>query len=112
MIKYPTKVTLAKYGLSLEEWVEILHSQNDVCAICLKQPTSGRFYVDHFHAKGWKKMPPEERKKYTRGLLCYIDNLKILTKGVSIQRLRSAADYLERFELRFIGDQKSEIDQS
>lgn len=100
MIKIPAQKTLDKYGLSEEEWLAILHRQGDVCVICGIQPSTGRFYTDHEHIKGWKNMPPEERKKYVRGILCYIDNLKILTRGVSIQRLRSAADYLERYETR------------
>jgi|SRR5690349_19488943 len=107
MIKIPTQKTLDKYGLSEEEWLEILHRQGDVCAICGIQPSTGRFYTDHEHVKGWKHMPPEERKKYVRGLLCYIDNNKILTRGVNIERLRKAANYLEAYDTKkLVQDQK------
>lgn len=98
MIKHPTPATLKKYGLTLIEWLEILNRQGSVCAVCHKEPTSGRLNIDHEHVKGWKKMLPEERKKHVRGLACYICNNRILTKGITPEKLESAAKYLRNYE--------------
>ncbi len=91
----PSAVTLKKYGLTADEWQLILDAQGGVCAICKKMPPSGRLNVDHEHVKGWKKMPPEQRKLYVRGLLCWTDNLYVLGRGVSIARLENALKYLK-----------------
>lgn len=108
----PTQKTLDKYGLSSDDWLEIFHSQGNSCAICHKPSSSGRYYIDHKHLPKYKTLPPEVRRKAVRGILDFVCNNRILTKGVTIEKLRNAADYLERFELRFISNQKSEIDQS
>lgn len=93
----PTKATLRKYGLSLDEWLAIYRRQNGCCGIC-KQPFGDkRANVDHVHIKGWGKMPPEERKHYIRGLLCYFDNKFLVMRGVTEGRLIAAAEYLGRY---------------
>lgn len=94
----PSKATLKKYGLSLEEWQAILDKQGGVCPICKKVPTTGRWVTDHFHVKGWKNLPPEKRKQYVRGVLCWTDNNRILTRGVTIEKLERAAEYLREWE--------------
>lgn len=100
LITPPTRPTLQKYGLSLEEWQARLDEQGGVCAICKKVPSSGRLNIDHEHVRGWKKMAPAERKKYVRGLLCYVDNSVFVRRGATPERLRSAADYLQSYEER------------
>ena len=94
----PTKQTLKKYGLSLEEWQNILDRQNGICPICLKIPTTGRFVIDHKHIKGWKNLPAEQRKSYVRGLICWVDNNRVLTKGITAEKLRRAANYLDEWD--------------
>lgn len=96
MSPIPSKVTLRKYGLTLEEWVHMWDTQGGVCPICLRPMT--RPVVDHIHVKGWKKMPPDERKKYVRALLCWICNTRILTRGITPEKLDRAAAYLRRYE--------------
>jgi Recombination endonuclease VII len=49
-----------RYGLTLEQYDEILASQNGVCAICEQPPGKYRLCVDHNHAT-----------KARRGLLCH-----------------------------------------
>lgn len=95
----PSSVTLKKYGLSLAEWQSILDKQGGVCPVCLKAPTTNRWCIDHFHVKGWKNLPAEERKKFVRGILCWVDNNRILTRGVTSEKLRRAADYLDKWKL-------------
>lgn len=92
----PSKATLRKYGLSAEEWQAMWNKQNGVCPICLK-PMS-RAVVDHKHIKGWKKLPANGRRKFVRSLLCWICNTRILTRGVTPEKLDRAAQYLRDWE--------------
>lgn len=74
-----------KYGLSREEYTDLLESQGGVCAICAKGPTVYDYLsVDHNHDTG-----------EVRGLLCHPCNAGIGKLGDSIQRLRAAISYLE-----------------
>jgi hypothetical protein len=100
MYRIPSKKTLDKYGLSEDEWVSIFKKQGEVCAICKKE--SKRYVTDHAHVKGWKKMPPEQRKLYVRGILCWWDNSQIVGRGVTIEKLQNAIDYLLEFEKKII----------
>lgn len=98
MIKTPSKVTLRKYGLSEQEWESILKSQGGVCFVCEKEPSTGRLVTDHFHVKNWKKMPPEQRKLYVRGILCFWCNHAYLGRGITVEKARRTVIYLENFE--------------
>lgn len=95
-VNIPTAQTLKKYGLSASEWQQFLDAQDGACAICRKVPGSGRLCIDHEHVRGWKKMPPEQRRTYVRGLLCWTCNLYLVGRGVTVNRLRAATAYLER----------------
>lgn len=95
-IPYPTDVTLKKYGLSKEEWLVLYNKHDGLCHVCLKP--SKRLNIEHEHVKGWKNMPPQEKKKYVRGLACFVCNYKLLQKGIDIARLKNAVRYLEEYE--------------
>lgn len=95
--RLPSPQTTKRYGLTLDEWVAILDAQGGVCAVCKRMPASGRLNVDHEHVRGWKQMPPQRRKQYVRGLLCYVCNNVFLRRGATPERLRNAADYLEKY---------------
>lgn len=96
----PTKQTLDKYGLDEQAWLAILKDQDWACFVCEKLPPSGRLVVDHYHAKGWKKMLKEKRKLYIRGLLCWTCNHYLVGRGVTVQKSRRVTLYLEQFESR------------
>lgn len=100
MLKVPTKATLKKYGLSLEEWNKIADSQGRVCAICKNLPKSGSgiLHIDHEHVKKWKKMKPELRKTYVRGLACYMCNSQYMRRGLNSALAKSVYDYLHSYE--------------
>jgi hypothetical protein len=100
MILTPKPATLKRYGLSEAEWRAILEKQGGVCAICKRVPSTGRTVIDHFHAKGWKKMPPEQRKLYVRGLCCWFCNHAFLGRGITVEKSRNVTLYLEEFEAR------------
>jgi hypothetical protein len=98
----PTKATLDKYGLSAQEWEAILNSQGNICPICKKESGTGRYVTDHKHVKGWKNMPPEQRKLYVRGITCWYDNHWVLSRGITVEKLQNAVEYLQRAEERII----------
>lgn len=97
VIKAPSKVTLAKYGLTESEWLKILADQGNVCAVCGKAPPSGRWVTDHEHIKNWKKLPPEERKKYVRGILDWTCNFYYCGRGITIEKSKGVTRYLEAY---------------
>lgn len=99
-VKVPSEATLRKYGLTATTWLAILASQGNVCPICKKFPTTGRFVTDHFHAKNYKKLPPEERAKFVRGVCCWWCNECYLGRGISVEKAQAVVDYLKDFEAR------------
>jgi hypothetical protein len=100
MLQLPSKTTLAKYGLTLVQWQLMAQRQNHVCFVCKKLPPSGRLCVDHEHVKNWKKMPPNKRRLYVRGLLCGFCNYRLVAKGITLAKAREVVSYLEQYEAR------------
>lgn len=73
------------YGLEPGDYDKLFEAQQGRCAIC-KGTRRGRLDVDHDHSTG-----------IVRGLLCAADNRKVLKYAKNDpERLRRAADYLER----------------
>lgn len=76
------KQKLRQWGLTIEQYEELLKRQNGVCAICNKACSSGRkLAIDHDHKTG-----------RIRGLLCsncnlglgkFFDNKELLRKAIS-----------------------------
>jgi hypothetical protein len=92
----PLTATLRRYGLSLDAWRTLLEAQGGVCAICQKAPKTGRFNIDHFHAPRWKRLPPAERRKHVRGLLCWFCNRYYAGRSITVEKSKSVTAYLER----------------
>jgi hypothetical protein len=86
------------FGMTREQYAELLGKQNGRCAICSVAQADKRltFAVDHDHA-----CCAGERScgQCVRGLLCDACNRAIGFMGDSPERLRSAADYLEVFRV-------------
>lgn len=78
------RIRLNKYGITGEEFKEILKKQGLRCPICNRIITKNPS-VDHDHATG-----------KIRGLICNNCNLAMGNAGDSPERLRAMADYLER----------------
>jgi len=99
-MKLPTKTTLKKYGLTEQDYIDMYNEYDGACHVCLEKSKNATraLHIEHQHVKGWKQMPPEQRRLYVRGLACFICNFRILTKGVTLKRLRNAVKYLERYE--------------
>ncbi len=79
------------YGMTLEEYTELLLSQNGVCAVCrqpetaLRRGTIKSLDVDHDHATG-----------EIRGLLCSACNTALGMLKDDPLRIRALASYVER----------------
>jgi hypothetical protein len=90
-LKNPHGSKLRKYGLSLQQYNEMLSRQNDTCAICLQKETyipNGKtspqsLSIDHDHKTG-----------KVRGLLCYACNLAIGLLKDNPDAANRAAAYL------------------
>ena len=84
------RLTLKKYGLTLEDYIARWHAQAGLCAICARPETAMRggvlkmLAVDHDHATG-----------RVRGLLCFRFNMALGFLDDNRERLSAAQAYLE-----------------
>jgi hypothetical protein len=84
-----------RYGITQEEYDELSEKQNNVCAICFRDPTEvGVLVVDHDHA-----CCPTERScgECVRALLCSYCNTSIGLMEDRPERLLMATEYLRSF---------------
>lgn len=100
MIKDPKPATLARYGYTMDDWHVLIAGQGGVCYICKKEPKSGRLCLDHEHCRGWKKLPPEQRKLWVRGALCWVCNHYYCGRGINAFKAENLLSYLLAFESR------------
>ena len=89
---YARNARLKAYGVSPEQYSDMLVSQDGVCAIC-RRPESAKYRekiralaVDHNH-----------ESKQVRGLLCSLCNRMIGMAGENVQVLLNAVEYLRKF---------------
>lgn len=75
---------MSRYGITLEQYEEILKAQNGVCAVCFRPPRGKLLSVDHDHVTG-----------FVRGLLCNGCNLRVIGKHRDGKLFHSAAKYLD-----------------
>ena len=94
----PSKATLKRYGLSAEEWTDIWQRQGERCPICKR--SDAPLVIDHEHVSNWKKLPPEKRKLYVRGIPCSWCNRWIIGRGATHEKLANGAIYLLKYEKR------------
>lgn len=87
------KGNLRRFGLSLADYETLLAGQQGLCAICRREETSTyrghprRLAIDHCH-----------QTLVLRGLLCMACNNGLGRFADSPARLRTAADYIERWK--------------
>lgn len=86
------------YGITEKDYQEMLKRQGGVCFICGNPRKTRSLAVDHEHVKGYKKMPPEEKRKYVRGLLCFTCNWIMCSRGVSLAKAKKLVEYLTNYE--------------
>jgi hypothetical protein len=94
----PAQRTLDTYGISQDEWIALLKAQDWVCPVCLGKDK--KWNTDHEHVPGWKHMPPEERKKYVRGVLCFYCNHKRVHSRMPSDMAQRITDYIAAYERR------------
>lgn len=73
-----------KYGITLEQYNEMLVKQSNVCAVCGLE-CSRKLAVDHCHSTG-----------KVRGLLCVKCNRGIGNFNDDLSRLKAAVNYMEK----------------
>lgn len=92
---------LYRFGITLEQFNEILEQQGGLCAICKKLPGKDRSWtgepvsrlsVDHDHTCCLGK---RSCGKCVRGLLCKSCNTALGLLGDDVEGLRRALAYLE-----------------
>jgi len=99
-VKAPSPATLRRYGITADEWLALLKAQGWRCPVCLKGGASTRWNTDHDHVPGWAKRPPEERRRYVRGILCAYCNHRRVNSRMPAAEARRIAEYLEAYETR------------
>jgi hypothetical protein len=84
--KLAADARLRKYGISQEQFDELLKTQNGQCAVCQMNfaDANKAAFVDHCHATG-----------RVRGLLCTKCNSGIGLLGDTLERLEAAVAYLK-----------------
>jgi hypothetical protein len=80
-----------RYGISLDQYHEMLKAQNNCCAVCQTLKPGGNskkyFYVDHSHKTG-----------KVRGLLCYHCNLALGMLKDNPKAIDRLVEYVARHE--------------
>ena len=82
--RFLRKARLRRYGLTIEDYDQLLAAQEHKCAICGRPPEAKQLDVDHDHATGT-----------VRGLLCNRCNRGLGYFQDTPDTLRQAAKYLE-----------------
>ena len=92
------------YGMTLGGFNSRLRMQGGGCKICGK--SEGRLCVDHIHVAKYKSLPPEEKLKYVRGILCFYCNtaLKVFERTKDGERnrklLEGVVEYFSEYPLK------------
>jgi hypothetical protein len=98
-IKPPAPGTLRRYGLTAEGWLALLAGQGWKCAVCLKARPP-RWNTDHDHVPRWAHLPPEQRVRYVRGVLCSYCNFRRVNSRMPAAEAERIAAYLRAYETR------------
>lgn len=89
-----------KYGISIEQYNDLLRAQEGNCAICRRAHTefTTRLAVDHNHITG-----------EIRGLLCNYCNRRVVGRHRDPDLLRRVAEYIEQGTGLFVPKKKRTV---
>ena len=73
-----------RYNLTLQQYKELLQTQNGVCAICGAKPGRKKLFVDHNHATN--KVRGLLCRSCNTGLGCFQDDINLLLKSTKYLR--------------------------
>ena len=96
--RIPIQKTLNRYGITRRDWLYLLHIQGWKCGCCRKPRQL--WNIDHEHVPRWSRLPPEERRKYVRGILCWRCNKTVVGSRLSAADGKAIYQYLKAYELR------------
>lgn len=85
------------YGITEEQYTELLEKQKNCCAICHRHESEFKINlsIDHNH-----------KTKEIRGLLCTYCNHRVIGRHVDGEKLRKMADYIEQGTGWFVPEKK------
>lgn len=86
--------TLKKYGLSWDDYHQLVLQQHGVCPICKLPMKEEQRVIDHQHHKNWRRIKPENRKALVRGVLHRRCNWRFVGNLVTLEIACNVADYL------------------
>jgi hypothetical protein len=76
----------------------MLSLQGGACAICRREVE--RLCIDHEHVRGWKRMPPEQRRLYVRCLACTYCNRRRIGRGMDHRIAEAIVEMFLAYEAR------------
>lgn len=82
------------YGLEQLHFDALLIQQSGRCGVCNK-PLNKSIFIDHEHVRGFKKMAPEMKRRFVRGLLCFTCNRYLVAKN-TLATIDLVAAYLKK----------------
>ena len=84
------------YGLTPEDVAHMWEKQAGRCPLCFVPLETKVWVIEHEHVKGFKKMPPEQKAQYFRGLLDGWCNHRVLSmiERAGAMRVWGALTYL------------------
>lgn len=86
---------MQRYGMTLADYDALLRKQGGKCALCDFVPGDAPLHIDHQHVEGYAELPPKEKRKYVRGLLCAGCN-RLVAAFDSMNFFERAMTYLKR----------------
>ena len=93
-----TPKTLKKYGMTWDDYHQMVLLQKGCCPLCRKPLVSP--VIDHEHVSKWSRMNPERRRQYVRGVVDRYCNKFLLGRAVTLEKACNVADYLLAYERR------------
>lgn len=113
-IRLPTAGTLAKYGLTADDWLALCQRQGNCCPVCGEEFGDRPLAIDHEHVRGFKArkvrsrkgrrfkvrvMAPAERRRHVRGVLHSYCN-RFVRRWLTLPRAVAIVAYLQEHERR------------